>query len=55
MGLRPWTPGFMAARSHSFWVLREVSLVRLRGYYVRYAKTDLGRIFQGKTCWKAFL
>ena len=53
-GQAPWTPSFMAARSHSL-VLGSLSLVGSRGYFLRYAKTDLGRIFEGKCAEKAFL
>ena len=53
-GQAPWTPSFMAARSHSL-VLGSLSLVGSRGYFLRYAKTDLGRIFEGKYAEKAFL
>ena len=37
------------------WFLGPLPLIRSRGYFVRYAKTDLGRIFRGKICCKAFL
>ena len=43
----------MAARSHSL-VLGLLALVRSRGYFVRYAKTDLGRIFGEKYAGKHF-
>ena len=48
-------PGFYGPLTlvRSFW--GSLSLMRSRGYFVRYAKTDLGRIFPEKICWKAFL
>ncbi len=36
------------------WILGSLSLVRSRGYFLRYAKTDLGRIFEGKYTGKHF-
>ena len=49
----PWTRVFMAARSHSL-VLGSLSLKRSRGYFLRDAKTDLGRIFEKKYAGKHF-
>ena len=40
------------AAARSFW--GSLSLIRQRGCFLRYAKTDLGRIFREKICWKAF-
>ena len=37
------------------WFLGPLPLIRSRGYFVRYAKTDLGRIFRKKYAEKAFL
>ena len=36
------------------WFLGPLPLIRSRGYFVRYAKTDLGRIFEGKYVGKHF-
>ena len=52
-GLRPG-PGFLWPLVPTRWVWGSLSLKRSRGYFLRDAKTDLGRIFRGKICWKAF-
>ena len=53
-GGKPLDPEFygplLAARSF----LGSLSLIRRRGYFFRYARTDLGRIFRRKICWKEF-
>ena len=51
---KPLDPGFYSplAAARSFW--GSLSLIRQRGCFLRYAKTDLGRIFREKICWKAF-
>ncbi len=51
---KPLDPGFYGplAVARSFW--GSLSLVRSRGYFLRYAKTDLGRIFEGKYAEKHF-
>ena len=53
-GLRPWTPVFHSRSFPTRWFLRWLSLQRSRGYFLRYAKTDLGRIFEGKYTGKHF-
>ena len=40
------------AAARSFWEL--LSLIRQRGDFLRNSKTDLGRIFREKICWKEF-
>ena len=52
---KPQDPGFLGPLVATRWFLRPLPLIRSRGYFVRYAKTDLGRIFRGKICCKAFL
>ena len=54
-GASPLDPGFYSplAVARSFW--GSFSLIRSRGYSLRYAKTDLGRIFGIKYAEKAFL
>ena len=53
-GASPLDPGFYSplAVARSFW--GSVSLIRSRGYSLRYAKTDLGRIFPGNMLKKHF-
>ena len=46
-GLRPG-PGFLWLLVPTRWFLGRLPLIRSRGYYYRYPKTDLGRIFEGK-------
>ena len=49
----PWTRVYgPLAAARSFW--GSLSLVRLRGYFLRDAKTDLGRIFEGNYAGKHF-
>ena len=52
-GASPWTP-FLWPLVPTRWFLGQLSLIRLRGYFFRYTKTDLERIFRGKICWKEF-
>ena len=52
-GQAPWTPGFYGPLRRSL-VLGSLSLIRWRGYFVRYPNTDLGRIFPEKYAEKAF-
>ena len=52
-GLRPG-PGFLWPLVATRWVLGSLSLKRSRGYFLRDAKTDLGRIFEGNYAGKHF-
>ena len=52
-GLRPG-PGFLWPLVATRWVLGSLSLKRSRGYFLRDAKTDLGRIFGIKYAKKHF-
>ena len=45
-GAPPLDPGFLWPLVATRWFLGSLSLVRSRGYFLRYAKTDLGRIFR---------
>ena len=51
---KPLDPGFYSplAAARSFW--GSLSLIRQRGYFLRYPKTDLGRIFGKKYAEKEF-
>ena len=49
-GAPPLDPGFLGPLVPTRWFLGSLSLMRLWGYFVRCAKTDLGRIF-----WKNML
>ena len=53
-GRCPLDPGVYGPLTlvRSFW--GSLSLIRSRGYYFRYPKTDLGRIFEGKYAGKHF-
>ena len=53
-GASPLDPHFYSplAAARSFW--GSLSLIRQRGYFLRYAKTDLGRIFRKKYVGKHF-
>ena len=53
-GAPPLDPGFLWPLVATRWFLGPLSLVRSRGYFLRYAKTDLGRIFEGKYTGKHF-
>ena len=53
-GALPLDPGFLWPLVATRWFLGPLSLVRSRGYFLRYAKTDLGRIFEKKYAEKAF-
>ena len=52
-GLRPG-PGFLWPLVPTRWVWGLLALIRSRGYFLRYAKTDLGRIFGIKYAKKHF-
>ena len=52
-GASPWTP-YLWPLVPTRWILGLLALMRSRGYFVRYAKTDLGRIFEGKYAGKHF-
>ena len=54
-GGKPLDPGFLWPLVATRWVLGSLSLKRSRGYFLRYAKTDLGRIFPEKYAEKEFL
>ena len=54
-GASPLDPRFLWPLVPTRWVWGWLALVRSKGCCLRYAKTDLGRIFRGKICWKAFL
>ena len=51
---KPLDPRFLWPLVPTRWFLGLLALVRSRGYFVRYAKTDLGRIFEGKYAGKNF-
>ena len=53
-GASPLDPRFLWPLVPTRWVWGWLALVRSKGCCLRYAKTDLGRIFRGKLCWKAF-
>ena len=53
-GAPPLDPGFLWPLVATRWFLGPLSLVRSRGYFLRYAKTDLGRIFGIKYAKKHF-
>ena len=52
-GLRPG-PGFLWPLVPTRWVWGLLALIRSKDYYYRYAKTDLGRIFEKKYAGKHF-
>ena len=53
-GASPLDPRFLWPLVPTRWVWGLLALIRLRGYFLRYAKTDLGRIFEGKYAEKHF-
>ena len=53
-GASPLDPGFYGPLAAARSFLGSLSLIRRRGYFLRYAKTDLGRIFPEKYAEKAF-
>ena len=53
-GLRPWTPGFRAARSHSL-VFRLIVSDTAEGRFPPIFQNRFGPHFREKICWKAFL
>ncbi len=54
-GGKPLDPGFLWPLVATRWVWGSSSLIRSKGYFVRYTKTDLGRIFREKYAGKHFL
>ena len=53
-GASPLDPRFLWPLVPTRWVLRWLFLIRQRDYFLRDAKTDLGRIFEGKYAGKNF-
>ena len=53
-GASPLDPRFLWPLVPTRWFLGSLSLIRSRGYFLRYAKTDLGRIFEKKYSGKHF-
>ena len=53
-GASPWTPFYSRSFPLADFLL-QLSLQRSRGYFLRYTKTDLGRIFEKKHTGKHFL
>ncbi len=51
---KPLDPEFYGPLAAARSFLGSLSLIRRRGYFFRYARTDLGRIFRRKICWKEF-
>ena len=53
-GASPLDPEFYGPLAAARSFLGSLSLIRRRGYFLRYAKTDLGRIFEGNYAGKHF-